>query len=126
MSSTTDAQKDDLLSKKSHGLTVSSTIRNEPLAYLLIKLRLLGPGPFQKWLWPIIVTFFYFLVNDCLLPLLLHRVSSHAGYIGPFDVLRLPNLIVDAFFVPVLVYYYGQTNLVLPRTFDRLVENGIF
>lgn len=126
MSSTTDAQLNNLPSKKSNGLTVFSTIGNDPLAYLLIKLRLLGPGPFRKWLWPIIVTFFYFLVNDCLLPLLLHRFSSHAGYIGPFDPLRLPNLIVDAIFVPALVYYYGQTTLILPNIFERLVENGIF
>lgn len=126
MSSTQTTQINNLAEQSPGGGNEFSTIGNDPLAYVLIKLHLLGTTRFRKWIWPCIFTFVYLVVDECLLPLVLHRFSSTPGYIGPFDLRLLPYRIVDAVCVLALVYYYGQTNLLIPTTFDRLLANGIF
>lgn len=98
---------------------------NDPLASVLKKTGLLGTGA-RQFLFPLIFGFVYFIVNDILLPLLLGRFSTTPSYIGPFDARLVPNRIVDAVFVPVLVFYYGRVSLELPAVFDNLVARGVF
>ncbi len=115
--------------------TQHPVIGNDPLAYLLVKLKLLGQSKWQKWWCPLIFTFFYFGVNNIILPLIMGRFASKPDYLGPFDPKMLPFRLADALPVPALVYYYGQATLLFSThgerlkdgtMFDQLVKNGIF
>ncbi len=107
---------------------------NDPLAYFLCKLGLLGRSGFRSWVWPLIFSFFYVIINDVLLPVFLGRFSSSGHYIGPLNPLLLPYRLADIFLAPVLIYCYGQIALVgstrypsnSSTIFQQFVDHGFF
>ena len=96
-----------------------------------MKLGLLGRSRIRSWVWPLIFSFFYVIINDVLLPVFLGRFSSSGHYIGPLNPLLLPYRLADIFVVPVLIYFYGRISLAVyelrsnsPTSVHQLVDQG--
>lgn len=102
------------------------TLHIDPFAWLLDRFGLIGHSLPRRVAWPAVFIFFYVVVNDLALPLALGRFWSHPGYLSPFDPIMLPFRVVDIFLMPVIVYYYGQVSVNLPRVFKELAAKGVF